>query len=278
MNVRIIFLFLFFLFPSVSIAQLDLEQEVLIIPDTHNEKPYGWNASVNPEGYELSLSSGSARSGVESEFLFSVASKEGRDEQDVHVFVTDEDLRHYTHVRAVRKSDGAYAFRFNPPQPGKYRFEVVFRTGQEWVNLRKDMRIKRGSWKTPAALPGDEDYEIRMKLIPKTPYAEHVTTFLYEIRYKGEPVTNLDRVDGFDMQVAAWDENLREFIHAMPKQSLGGPEVAVSIVFMKTGKHKVFAEFSHLGATQRIESVVRVYPEPGSERPPILAPDYWEKW
>lgn len=72
----------------------------------------------------------------------------------------------------------------------------------------------------------------------------------------------LSALDCSDMQVAAWDENLKDFIYMTPKQNLGGPEVAVSIVFMRPGKHAVFAEFRHKGTTRRVDFVITVYKEP----------------
>ncbi len=64
------------------------------------------------------------------------------------------------------------------------------------------------------------------------------------------------------MQVASWDEDLKEFIFATPKQNLGGHEVAVSLVFMRPGRHAVFAEFKHKGVIRKIDFVLNVFEEP----------------
>ncbi len=80
--------------------------------------------------------------------------------------------------------------------------------------------------------------------------------------YKGIPLKGLEKIDGFDMQVAAWDEDMKEFIYATPRQNLGGPEVAVSIVFMRPGKHAVFGEFKHNGVIRKVDLVVDVREEP----------------
>ena len=87
-------------------------------------------------------------------------------------------------------------------------------------------------------------------------------TIVYEIMHKGAPLKGLEKIDGFDMQVASWDEDLKEFIFATPKQNLGGPEVAVSIVFMKAGKHAVFGEFKHKGVIRKVDLAVDVWEEP----------------
>jgi len=52
MKMLAIFLMLF-VPVSPSFGQLDLEQEVLIIPDTHDAKPYIWDVMRNPRGFHL---------------------------------------------------------------------------------------------------------------------------------------------------------------------------------------------------------------------------------
>jgi hypothetical protein len=259
----VLLLILFVLAPP-AFGQLDLEQELLIIPDTHNEKPYIWHVQVNPRGYELVLPDGPLKAGEDEPYIFRILSPTGMPEGDVHVFITDDDLHVYAHRKAARTGDD-YRFTYQAPGPGKYRLEVVFKTPQGWTNLRKNIKI--GGHAAPAAdkIPGDEDYQVKIKLIPKKAYAEHVVTLLYEIHYKGAPVSDLEKMEGFDMQVAAWDKDLKEFIYMTPKQNFGGPEVAVSIVFMRPGRHAVFAEFKHNGHVRQIETVMDVLAEPRSD-------------
>lgn len=260
-----------------SHAQLDLEKEVLIIPDTHNEKPYIWKVLRNPKGYELNVEYGNTAAGTETTFRLGIRSKETSKIDDLHVFIADEDLHIYRHMRPVKSADGEYLFGFNAPQAGKYRIEAVFKTQGGWVNLSKDIKIK-GDKKSsePEVKPGDEDYSVKARLIPKRIYSEHVVTILYEIMYKGAPLKGLEKIDGFDMQVASWDEDMKEFIYATPRQNLGGPEVAVSIVFMRAGKHAVFGEFKHKGVIRRVELVVGVQEEPKEDGGSIqnLKPSY----
>lgn len=246
---------------AAATAKLDLDQEVLVIPDTHNEKPFVWHVERNPGGYELVLSENGGKAGEGPNCVFRIISPSGIRPENVHVFITDDDLHAYAHRKAVRTGDD-YRFAYDAPRPGKYRLEVVFESTQGWINLSKNIKIggpARGA--AAGELPGDEDYEVKIKLIPKKAYAEHVVTFLYEILYKGKPIRGLEKMDGFDMQASAWDEDLKEFIYATPRQNLGGPEVAVSFVFMRPGKHAVFAEFKHRDVVRRIDSVVPVHEE-----------------
>jgi hypothetical protein len=256
-------------------ADLDLDKEVLVIPDTHNEKPYIWNVMRNPRGYELVMEYGGPASGLNDKFSFEVKRESSIKIGEMHVFITDEDLHTFVHILPVNNSEGKYLFNFDAPATGKYRFEVVFRTDTGWVNLRQDIRLKKASGKAePASKPGDEDYGVKIKLYPKKIYADHVGTFLYEISYKGKPLKDIEKMDGSDIQVAAWDEDLKEFIYMTPKQNLGGPEVAVSIVFMRPGKHAVFAEFKHNGTIRRVDFVINVYREPSQDKGalPYLGP------
>ena len=278
MKTKLLPLLLFFLLlaAAASHAQLDLEKEVLIIPDTHNEKPYMWKVLRNPKDYELNLQYDTT-AGTETTFRLGIRSKGPSKIDDLHVFIADEDLHIYRHMRPVKSGDGEYLFSFKAPQAGKYRVETVFKTQEGWINLSKDVKIK-GDKKSsePEVKPGDEDYSVKARLIPKRIYSEHVVTILYEIMYKGAPLKGLEKIDGFDMQVASWDEDLKEFIFATPKQNLGGPEVAVSIVFMRPGKHAVFGEFKHKGVIRKVELVVGVQEEPKEDGGSIqnLKPSY----
>lgn len=265
MKTKLLLLLLLSLLLAVapSHAQLDLEKEVLIIPDTHNEKPYIWKVLRNPKDYELNLQYDDTAAGKETTFSMDIRSKGMSKIDDLHVFISDEDLHIYRHMRPVISGDGKYLFNFKAPQEGKYRFEVVFKAQEGWVNIGKDVKIK-GDKKIsePEAKAGDENYSVKVKLIPKRIYSEHVVTIVYEIMYKGAPLKGIEKIDGFDMQVAAWDENMKEFIYATPRQNLGGPEVAVSMVFMRPGKHAVFGEFKHNGIIRKVDLVVDVWEEP----------------
>ncbi|MBZ0157041.1 MAG: hypothetical protein K8I29_12625 [Alphaproteobacteria bacterium] len=248
--------------PAVPLrAELDLEQEVLIIPDTHNEKPYIWNVAVNPKGYTLHLEPGGITAGTETVFRFSIASKAPDTVDALHVFITDHDLHTFQHLRPVRESNG-YVFPYTAPRSGLYRVEVVFRTPKGWINLRKDIRASGKESAEKEKKAGDDDYQIEVKLIPKKIYADHVGTLLFTLSHKGSPVKDLEKVEGADMQVAVWDKEMEEFVYATPKQNLGGPQVAVSIVFTEPGTHAVFAEFRHKGVTRRVELSLPVYFEP----------------
>lgn len=255
---------LFLAFPSLSAAELDLDQEVLIVPDTHDAKPYIWNVARNPRGYELVMNEATQRDTADRRFSFEIRQDSPKDIQEVHVFVTDRDLHFFRHIRPLL-SGGKYGFPLEVTGTDTYRFEVVFRTGDGWISLKKDVRIQ-GRGKTPDEQDPDRGYGVKVKLIPRTVYAEHVVTFLFGLTYDGAPISDIEKVDGTDMRLASWDEDLKEFVYAASRQNLGGPEVAVSAVFMRPGKRAVFAEFSHQGRTRKIDFVIDVLAEPTMDR------------
>lgn len=260
-------LLLTFVLASPSHAELDLDQEVLIIPDTHNEKPYVWNVLRNPKGYELILEYGEGSGPGEIVGSFLIKKREDSEIVDLHLFITDNDLHHYRHLRPARGNDGRYAFGFDAPVEGKYRMEVVFTDRGRWVNLSEDIKVRKArKGARDEILPGDEDYSVKARLIPKRIYTEHAVTILYGISYKGSPLSGLEKIDGFDMQVASWDEDMKEFLYVTSKQNLGGPDVPVSLVFRRTGKHAVFAEFRHKGVTRKVDLTVTVYEEPRHDK------------
>jgi hypothetical protein len=257
-----LFVLVFAFLAAPAFAELDLEQEVLLIPDTHDNKPYIWQVRRNPRDYELDIVHEKSPAGENVNFTMNIFSKKGKKAEDVHLFITDRDLQTYEHIIPSPDGDGRYLFSYSPPFDDKYRFEVAFQTTEGWITLKKDIKLKATAKSFRQTRPGDRDYQITVKLIPARVYSEHVVTLLYEIRYKHQPVEDLQKIDGFDMQVGSWNKNLGEFIYATPKQNLGGPEVAVSLVFMTTGRHVVFAEFMHKGVKRRVEFDVDVYEEP----------------
>ncbi len=246
--------------PSLAAADLDLDREVLVIPDTHDAKPYVWQVRQDPREYSLNMAHEQVPGQLD-RFRFSVAGPSGIMPSDLHVFITDDDLQTFAHIRP-QTADGVFAFAYAAPASGSYRIEVVFRTDSGWVELRRDIRLEKNPLAAGAVKPGDGDYDVSVKFYPRKVYADHVVTFLYQLSYKGMPLTNVEKVAGADMQVAAWDEDLKEFIYMTPRQNLGGPDVGVSVVFHRPGRHKVFAEFLHNGVVRRVDFVLAVYAEP----------------
>jgi hypothetical protein len=248
--------------PNTGRAQLDFEQEVIVIPEMHEVEPYIWRTSMNPWAYRLSLQYDKrAVAGNDIDFTFQIRSKTGESLSDMHVFITDKRLTTYRHVRPVL-SDGQYRMTYNPPWAGKYRFEIVFRAADEWIRLSKNVKIKGSNKeKMPDERLTDAGYSVKIIPIPEQIYADHVTTFIYEFRYNGEPLTGIEKLNGVDMQAAVWDETRRFFMYATPKQNPGRSDAAISMVFTSPREYTIFAEFKHNGKIQRIRHVIDVLEE-----------------
>lgn len=259
MNRKILFLsILSLVFPSLLFAQLDLEQEVLIIPDTHDAEPYKWKTKWLTWGYDVRIEHGTLIAGNDSEFTFGIKAKTAV--TDVNVFITDKGLNVFKHLRPDSEN-GKYKFIFNAPSQGEYRLEFIFKTAEDiWINLREDISVKEGV-KTEIRSEEHNDYSVKVKLFPENVYAEHVVTLIYEISHRGVPVKYPEKIDGADMLIASWDKSRKEFICAGSRQNVNG-EIAVSIVFMKPGRHRVFAEFRHNGAVRVVQMDIDVLKEP----------------
>jgi len=248
---------LLLIIPSLLYAQLDLEQEVLIIPDTHDAEPYKWNKKWLTWGYDVRLDYGTLIAGNDSEFTFSIKAKTTATE--VHVFITDKQMNVFKHLRP-ESENGIYKFIFNAPSQGEYRFEFVFKTDKDdWIDLSENVSIKEGV-KREVLSEQYKDYSVNVKLVPDKVYAEHVVTLIYEIRYNGTPIKYPDKMDGADMLISSWDESRKDFIYTSSRQNVNG-EIAASIVFMKPGRHRVFSEFRHNGAVKVVETDIDVLEE-----------------
>ena len=248
---------LIIIIPSLLYAQLDLEQEVLIIPDTHDAEPYKWKKAWFTWGYDVRLEHGTLIAGNDSEFIFSIKAKTVI--HDVHIFITDKDLNVFKHLRPENEND-KYKFIFNAPSQGKYRFEFVFKTDRDvWINLNKNISIKEGVTKEILS-EQHKDYSVNVKLFPEKVYAEHVVTLIYEVSHNGVPVKYPDKIDGADILTASWDKVRKDFIFMASRQNLDG-QIAVSLVFMRPGKHRVFVEFKHNGAVRVFAHEVEVLKE-----------------
>jgi len=252
------------MFVQPSFAELDLDKAVLTIPKTHDVKPYIWHVLTNPRDYTLSLDHSRAIAGTDTHFKLTVKSGSGADINDIHVFITDKGLDTYKHLRPTRDASGIFTFNYNAPCRGEYRIETVFKSPGGWVDMSRDIEFSGVDGKHEEA-EKDEGYSVKIKRYPKDIYAEHVGTLLFQLFYKGEPIRDLQKIDGAYMQVASWDEKFREFLFVDSEKNAGGPEVPVSIVFMKPGLHAVFAEFKHKGKIRRVDLVIKAL----EELPPV---------
>ncbi len=238
----------------------DPEKETISIPDTHeNPEPYKWNVTLNPKDFGFSL-----HRSPDGRYNLVLDSTSDAKFEEIHLFVTNRKLEFAYHIIPDFIGKNTYNFAFLAPQKGKYRFETILKTEKGWINFRKDIKLARETEKMPPKTLGPE-YEVLIRTVPEKVYSDHITTFIYEIRYKGKPVTDLQKTGGVDMHLFTWNTtwlySLKEFNYLVPKQNFGGPEVVVSLVFSTPGKQVVFGEFSHLGKKKIIRYEVDVASE-----------------
>ncbi len=258
---------------SPAFGFLDLEQEVLHIPDTHETNNYVRSLRHNPEGYDATINGKAAGGAVE--ITLGLVLPPGERADDLRIFVTDRKADRFYPAEPVSAGEAGYRFTMSPPRAGSYRFEVLFRTPEGWVRLSRNVKLPAASGGGPEASDPDAGYQVYAKTFPRRVYADHVATFLYEVFYEGTPVTDLEPVGGHDLVVAAWDLGwwgaLDTFVFGESRQNLGGPEAAASLVFDEPGRYAVFAQFRHRGRVRVIESTVTVHLE---QKPEEIGRDF----
>lgn len=259
-------MFIYLLLPAASHAGFDIEQEVLTIPDYHDIAAYEWKVERNPKGFGFTFAPSQSPEGTNHELDISIPAD--RKIEEMHVFMTNKALDIFEQFIPQPGQRNKYKFTYAFPEAGSYYFEVALRTGKGWVNLSKKVEIEKAAFRAKNVKSlEDQGYEIKIKHIPSSAvWTQHVTTLVFEIFLNGKPVHNLESIQGSDMHLFAWKtfwfKKVGHFEYATSRQNLGGPEVGVSLVFKKTGRYKIFAQFKHLNTIHTIQMELDVGHEP----------------
>lgn len=254
---------------STVSAFLDFDQEVLHIPATHESKKYTWQVRENPQGFNAIFEmNGTVDENTPGHpgHLVKLAFPPDETVEEVHMFIVDKKFKFFTHILPDKKKDNVYAFDPEITRKGKYRIETILKMKNDWVRLNQNINFAPKTIKTENTEKESQGYTIKVKKIPGKVYADHVVTFVFEITLDGKPMTGLEKTGGSEIHLAAWGtsffKRFGEFTYATSAQNLGGPEAAVSMVFMDNGLHKVFAQFKHRAEIHTVETEVSVYFEP----------------
>jgi len=245
-------------------AQLDFAQEVVSFPDTHEADRYRWEARRNPPGLPFSLAPLPEEGGEGRRLRLALGDGSADGIDEIHVFVTDRELGDFAYARPEADGSGGYVFGFQPKRDALYRFEIVLRRGSDWIALEKDLRI--GAVDGAAPETDGEGLEVRVKPLQRFLYAGHVLTFMLDFRIGHAPVTDLEPVQGSDLQAALWRRSWfsgpKDFVHASAFQDTGGPEVPLSLVFPEPGSWVVFAAFRRGGRLDHVRFELDILREP----------------
>jgi len=251
--------------PLSSRAEFDLEQELLSIPSYHENAEYGWKVQRNPRDFDFTLA---VKPGAAGEHEVAISLPGASRMEQVHVFVTDGDYETFEHFLPQETGENTYAFTHSFAKAGTYYLEIALKTAGTWVNLSKKVEIA-GSAPTPSPRTTLEEqgYEIRVKPLPYSEiWTDHVVTLVFEILHHGQPVRDLEILHGAEMHVVAWRtgwfRKVGTFQYAASRQNLGGPRAAVSLVFDKPGRYRIFARFKHQNEIKTVELELDVDREP----------------
>lgn len=248
--------------------QFDLNSETLQIPPTHQTEQYEWQAIRNPGAWTLDIAP--VQSSDAGKFSMSIKTPPGVETEEIQVFITDEEMEVFRRVQPEKLSKGNYQFSFLPPKAGEYRFETAIKTGNGWIDLRKDLELEKTVDEEPLiSKDGGQGCGVNVKREPERIYADHVVTFIYEPCCHGEALDESMKLDDSQLRVAAWSKGWfrrwNEFVYATPKQKLDGSVAAVSLVFKQPGNHVVFTEIKQGGEVKYLREEVRVYKEPDAD-------------
>lgn len=258
-----IFTLLLLTISGQAMAFLDFSQDVLEIPNTHEGERYTWVVRDNPSGVESIITRQPSDDG---NWLLTLQIPTDETIEEVHLFIVDSKFANFNHIIPHKKNDRQYNFTFDPKDSGKFRVETVIKTDHDWLRLSRDLVVKSSQSKASSAREGEDGLRVLIKIIPSKVYAGHVVTFVFEIEKEGRLVTNLEKIDGFDMHLAAWRTSwftrFGEFIYSRPVQNFGGSEIAVSMVPKETGHFKIIGQYKLAGELHKIATDLEVYYEP----------------
>jgi len=196
-----------------------------------------------------------------------------------HVFVLSRDTSVFMHEHPVRQADGVFALTVTLPKPGHYvlisDFFPVGGSGQVLltpivtagfdgdVQAQVPTLTLDTSWTkreagviaelrtSPTSLVASEDLDLPLH------FGDEAT---------GQPVRDLQRYLGAFGHALIVNEELTEYIHAHPEETLegtdikdgGGPDVTFHTLFPKAGRYKAWVQFQRGGKLSTVSFTFRV--------------------
>lgn len=196
-----------------------------------------------------------------------------------HVFVLSRDTSVFMHEHPVRQPDGVFALTVTLPKPGHYvlisDFFPVGGSGQVLltpvvtagfdgdVQAQVPTLTLDTSWTkreggviaelrtSPTSLVASEDLDLPLHFVDEA---------------TGQPVRDLQRYLGAFGHALIVNEELTEYIHAHPEETLegtdikegGGPDVTFHTLFPKAGRYKAWVQFQRGGKLSTVSFTFRV--------------------
>ncbi|MCC7126234.1 MAG: hypothetical protein IT178_15405 [Acidobacteria bacterium] len=196
-----------------------------------------------------------------------------------HLFLISRDMTHFEHVHPDRDAQGTFSIELTLPKDGHYvLISDFFPTGGSGQVISTPIVTAGYDGDVMAAvptLPVDTSWTreaagvtVDLRMAPSALVAsEDLDLPLhFSLAGSGEPVKDLERYLGAFAHALIVNEDLSEYIHSHPEESLegstvaggGGPEVVFHALFPKAGRYRAWIQFQRAGTLSTVVFTFRV--------------------
>jgi Heavy metal binding domain len=196
-----------------------------------------------------------------------------------HLFVVSRDTSVFMHEHPRPDPDGVFAIELTLPKAGHYvlisDFFPTGGSGQVLMTPIVTAGFEGDVMSSVPTLPTDDSWTKReggvavdLRLAPSNLVAsEDLDLPLHFVdQVTGEPVRNLERYLGAFAHALIVNEELTEYIHAHPEETLegtditsgGGPDVVFHTLFPKGGRYKAWVQFQRGGKLSTVSFTFKV--------------------
>lgn len=196
-----------------------------------------------------------------------------------HLFVVSRDLEEFAHIHPEHLADGSFAIEHTLPKAGHYMLFFDFMPIGGGPQLLTSPLVTAGfDGDIASAAPNlkeDESFVktvdgVKLELVTERRKIiageESDMAIHFEDAATGQPVTNLQRYLGAFGHAMMLSEDMQEYVHAHPAETLegtsitsgGGPDLTFHALFPKPGHYKIWLQFQRAGTLSTVPITVRV--------------------
>lgn len=197
-----------------------------------------------------------------------------------HLFVLSRDTSVFMHEHPSPDKDGVFALTVTLPKPGHYvLISDFFPIGGSGQVLTTPIVTAGFDGDVTSAIPTltpDDSWslqeagvtvDLRMPQTALVASEDIDLPFHFSMTGTGEPVEDLERYLGAFAHALIVNEELTEYIHAHPEETLegtevtsgGGPDVVFHTLFPKGGRYKAWVQFQRGGTLSTVSFTFKVW-------------------
>jgi hypothetical protein len=197
-----------------------------------------------------------------------------------HLFVLSRDTSVFMHEHPTPDKDGVFTLTVTLPKPGHYvLISDFFPIGGSGQVLTTPIVTAGFDGDVTAAIPTltpDDSWsrdeagvtvDLRMPQTALVASEDLDLPFHFSMTGTGEPVQDLERYLGAFAHALIVNEELTEYIHAHPEETLegtevtsgGGPDVVFHTLFPKGGRYKAWVQFQRGGKLSTVSFTFKVW-------------------